>query len=109
MESICLITPGPQLWYTTPKPSSCKMCIRDRGGFDHDDEMRAKHMPFKILATNAALTNTGDGHKMGMAIGADVSFMDSCWGAPAILTTGQDPHELIESGTIAQELSLIHI
>lgn len=75
------------------------------GGFDHDDEMRAKHMPFKILATNAALTNTGDGHKMGMAIGADVSFMDSCWGAPAILTTGQDPHELIESGTIAQEIA----
>lgn len=75
------------------------------GGFDHDDEMRAKHMPFKILATNAVATNTGDGHKMGMTIGADVSLMDSCWGAPAVLTTGQDPKELIETGTIAQEIA----
>ena len=75
------------------------------GGFDHNDEMRAKHMPFKILATNAVPTNTGDGHKMGMAVGADVSYMDSCWGAPAVLTTGQDPKELIETNTIAQEIA----
>lgn len=75
------------------------------GGFDHNDEMRAKHMPFKILVTNAVPTNTGDGHKMGMAVGADVSYMDSCWGAPAVLTTGQDPKELIETNTIAQEIA----
>ena len=37
------------------------------GGFDHDDEMRAKHMPFKILATNAVATNTGDGFMLGSA------------------------------------------
>lgn len=74
------------------------------GGFDHDDEMRAKHMPFKILATNASLFNTGDGHKMGMSIGADASYMDACWGAPAILTTGQDPNDLIANNEIAQEI-----
>lgn len=78
--------------------------IMATGGFDHNDEMRAKHMPFKILATNAVLTNTGDGHMMGQAIGADTSLMDSCWGAPAILTGGQDPHELIANNEIAQEV-----
>lgn len=81
-----------------------KNVIVATGGFDHDDEMRAKHMPFKILATNASMFNTGDGHKMGMAIGADVSYMDSCWGAPAILTTGQDPRDLIANNEIAQEI-----
>ena len=67
--------------------------------------MRAKHLPFKILATNACTTNTGDGHKMGQAVGADLSYMDSCWGAPAILTTGQDPKELIANNEIAQEIA----
>lgn len=75
------------------------------GGFDHNADMRAKHLPFKILATNACTTNTGDGHKMGQAVGADLSYMDSCWGAPAILTTGQDPKELIANNEIAQEIA----
>lgn len=75
------------------------------GGFDHNDEMRAKYHPFKIMATNAAVTNTGDGHLMGMAIGANVSYMDRCWGAPAILTTGDDPQALMAEGTIAQEIA----
>lgn len=82
-----------------------KSVIMATGGFDHDDEMRAKHMPFKILATNASMFNTGDGHKMGMAIGADVSYMDACWGAPAILTTGQKPADLIANNEIAQEIA----
>ncbi|MEY8315280.1 FAD-dependent oxidoreductase [Adlercreutzia muris] len=75
------------------------------GGFDHNDEMRAKYHPFKIMATNAVPTNTGDGQLMGMAIGANVSYMDRCWGAPAILTTGDDPATLIAEGTIAQEIA----
>ncbi|MFR6288726.1 FAD-binding protein [Adlercreutzia equolifaciens] len=75
------------------------------GGFDHNDEMRAKYHPFKIMATNAVPTNTGDGQLMGMAIGASVSYMDRCWGAPAILTTGDDPEALIAEGRIAQEIA----
>ena len=50
-------------------------------------------------------TNTGDGQLMGMAIGANVSYMDRCWGAPAILTTGDDPATLIAEGAIAQEIA----
>ncbi|MFR5092374.1 MAG: FAD-binding protein [Adlercreutzia equolifaciens] len=75
------------------------------GGFDHNDEMRAKYHPFKIMATNAVPTNTGDGQLMGMAIGASVSYADRCWGAPAILTTGDDPEALIAEGRIAQEIA----
>ena len=47
----------------------------------------------------------GDGQLMGMAIGANVSYMDRCWGAPAILTTGDDPATLIAEGAIAQEIA----
>lgn len=75
------------------------------GGFDHNDEMRAKYLPYKLMATCVVPTNTGDGQRMGMDIGASVSFMDRWWGVPCVLTTGDDPQALINDGLIAQEIA----
>lgn len=76
------------------------------GGFDHNDAMRAKYHPYPLLATCAIPTNTGDGQLMGMAIGADVSYMDRSWGAPAILTKAdEDPATVIAEGRIIQEVA----
>ncbi|MGV8082451.1 MAG: FAD-binding protein [Coriobacteriia bacterium] len=74
--------------------------IMATGGFDHDAEMRKKYLPSKILATVVVPTNTGDGHKMGAAIGASLSNMDAVWGAPAILVADKDPHELFATSSI---------
>ncbi|WP_296010659.1 FAD-dependent oxidoreductase [uncultured Adlercreutzia sp.] len=75
------------------------------GGFDHNDEMRAKYLPYKLMATCVVPTNTGDGQRMGMDIGASVSFMDRWWGVPCVLTTGDEPQALIDEGRIAQEIA----
>ncbi|HEM61727.1 MAG TPA: FAD-binding protein, partial [Chloroflexi bacterium] len=52
------------------------------GGFDHNEEMRSHFLRGPILAANSVITNTGDGHLMGMAIGADLRNMNECWGLP---------------------------
>lgn len=75
------------------------------GGFDHNDAMRAQYHPYPIMATCAIFTNTGDGQLMGMAIGANVSYMDRCWGAPCILTADDDPAAIIAEGRIVQEVA----
>jgi 3-oxosteroid 1-dehydrogenase len=38
-----------------------------------------------IFWSNAVTTNTGDGHLMGMAIGADLGNMNSVWGLPGYM------------------------
>lgn len=75
------------------------------GGFDHNDEMRAKYLPYKLMATCTVPTNTGDGQRMGVDIGASVSFMDRWWGTPCVLTTGDDPQKLIDESGIAHEIA----
>lgn len=92
------------------KDGKDEVCVRAgavllaTGGFEHDDEMRRRHLPNQILASCTNPGNTGDGHKMAAAIGAQLSHMDCFFGVPSILTTGDDPDQLWESGTIAQEI-----
>jgi len=52
------------------------------GGFDWNKDMMAAYMRGHIYFSAAVPTNTGDGQIMGMAIGADLRNMNSCWGLP---------------------------
>lgn len=62
--------------------SAKKGVILGTGGFDFNNEMRNAYIRGPIFASNSVPTNTGDGHLMGMAIGADLRNMNSCWGVP---------------------------
>ena len=54
--------------------------ILGTGGFDFNKEMMTAYMRGPIYFSASVPTNTGDGHLMGMAIGADLRNMNSCWG-----------------------------
>jgi succinate dehydrogenase/fumarate reductase flavoprotein subunit len=60
-----------------------KGVILGTGGFDHNKDMRTHFLRGPIYISNAAPTNTGDGHLMGMAIGADLRNMSESWGLPS--------------------------
>ena len=59
-----------------------KGVILGTGGFDFNKEMATAFLRTPIFASNAVATNTGDGHKMGMKVGADLRNMQSYWGLP---------------------------
>lgn len=59
-----------------------KGVILGTGGFDYNKAMTAAFLRTPIFASNAVTTNTGDGHLMGMALGADLRNMQSYWGLP---------------------------
>lgn len=77
-----------------------KAVILGTGGFDFDDEMRKQYLPFPLLSTCSVETNTGDGHRMGMGIGAAVAYMDCSWGLPFFLGEGKSVDELLENNEI---------
>ncbi|MDR0515015.1 MAG: FAD-binding protein [Coriobacteriaceae bacterium] len=70
------------------------------GGFDYNDDMRRQYLPYPLFVSNAAVGNTGDGHQMAQAIGADLAFMDRSWGLPCFLPDGDDPEDLIAKNKI---------
>jgi succinate dehydrogenase/fumarate reductase flavoprotein subunit len=59
-----------------------KGVILGTGGFDFNKDMVAGSLRGPIMGSVAVRTNTGDGHVMGMALGAALSNMNSCWGLP---------------------------
>lgn len=59
-----------------------KGVILGTGGFDFNKEMTAAFLRGPIYASNAVNTNTGDGHLMAMALGADLRNMNESWGLP---------------------------
>jgi succinate dehydrogenase/fumarate reductase flavoprotein subunit len=59
-----------------------KGVILGTGGFDYNKDMTTAFLRTPIFASNAVTTNTGDGHKMGMKLGADLRNMQSYWGLP---------------------------
>ncbi|HSM25727.1 MAG TPA: FAD-binding protein [Anaerolineaceae bacterium] len=69
-----------------------KGVILGTGGFDFNREMTTTFLRGPIYASNSVPTNTGDGHIMGMALGADLRNMNSCWGLPFMPT---DPERLM--------------
>ena len=56
------------------------------GGFEHNAEMRTKHLPgptdTKWSATPGQ--NTGDAHKAAEAVGANLTLMDAAWWGPSV-------------------------
>jgi 3-oxosteroid 1-dehydrogenase len=60
-----------------------KGVIIGTGGFDHNKDLTKAYLRGPIQVTNAVPTNTGDGLLMAMAVGADLSNMNSCWGLPS--------------------------
>lgn len=59
-----------------------KGVILGTGGFDFNKEMTSGYLRGPIYASNAVKTNTGDGHLMAMALGADLRNMNESWGLP---------------------------
>lgn len=59
-----------------------KAVILGTGGFDYNKEMTTGFLRGPIFGSNAVRTNTGDGHLMGIAVGAALANMNSCWGLP---------------------------
>ena len=61
---------------------AAKGVVLGTGGFDFNKEMTAAFLRGPIFASNAVNTNTGDGHLMAMALGADLRNMNESWGLP---------------------------
>ena len=62
-----------------------KCVVLATGGFDHNKEMRAAYHTMPLYVTCASAGDTGDGQRMGQAIGADLAIMDENWGVPSFL------------------------
>jgi len=75
-----------------------KAVILGTGGFEHNKEMCEHFLYNPIYYTCSVPTNTGDGHLMAMAVGAQLRNMNSVWG-----TAGYDVKEgmtgVMEGGT----------
>jgi 3-oxosteroid 1-dehydrogenase len=52
------------------------------GGFDHNEEMVKHYLRGPLYYPSAVPGCTGDGHRMGMALGANLRNMNECWGWP---------------------------
>lgn len=66
-----------------------KGVLLNTGGFEHNEEMVATYLRGPILGCNSVQTNTGDGHRMATAVGADLGNMSSCWGVPFYKTNDE--------------------
>ncbi len=59
-----------------------KGVVLGTGGFDFNNDMVKAFLRGPIVGSLAVRTNTGDGHRMGMNLGADLRNMNSCFGLP---------------------------
>jgi DNA-binding NarL/FixJ family response regulator/succinate dehydrogenase/fumarate reductase flavoprotein subunit len=57
------------------------------GGFDHNQSMASNFLRGPLHYTSAVPSNTGDGHLMGMALGAGLRHMNERWGWPVFYDT----------------------
>lgn len=59
------------------------------GGFDYNDEMRHAFLRTPIYSSMLLPTCTGDGHRMGMKVGAALANMTSVYGSTVMLPQGE--------------------
>jgi succinate dehydrogenase/fumarate reductase flavoprotein subunit len=71
---------------------AAKAVFLGTGSFDHNPEMIKQFMPVPLYASSTVHSCTGDGHKMGQAVGADLSCMDKHWGSPYFMNGPFDPN-----------------
>lgn len=68
-----------------------KGVLLNTGGFDHNERMVRDYLRGPLMGSNAVETNTGDGHRMALEIGADMGNMASVWGVPFYITADNAP------------------
>lgn len=56
--------------------------ILGTGGFEHNEDMRRFFLPFPYYRSNGSMNNTGDGHRLGAKVGAQLAYMDTTFGNP---------------------------
>ncbi len=61
-----------------------KGLVLGTGGFDYNEQMRRYYLPFPLYRSCSTVMNTGDGHRMGAKIGAQLAFMDRVMGLPFV-------------------------
>ena len=71
-----------------------KGVIMASGGFEKNLKMRQQYQkaPVDTSWTLGAETNTGDGIRIGEAVGADLKLMDDAWWGPTIPLTKESPY-----------------
>lgn len=67
------------------------------GGFAHDRNMRNQYgqLPTGEHFSSANTGNTGDGIRLGLAVGADLEFMRSAWWTPSVRLPNGEAQALI--------------
>ena len=79
-----------------------KGVVLGTGGFDYNEQMRKFHLPFPLYRSCSSVMNTGDGHRMGAKVGAQLAFMDRFMGVPfAYDTTEWDENDDRNYGIMA--------
>lgn len=69
------------------------------GGFERDQVMREAFIKGPVYGALSVEGNTGDGHKMAVAIGAGLQNMESLWHCPFYVTAGSDGSDMSETVT----------
>lgn len=82
-----------------------KAVVLGTGGFEHNADMRRQYLSMPIMAACSCEGNTGDGQKMGMKVGADVAYMDRCWGLPHVYIGDKEPLDMLANNEILPSIS----
>jgi 3-oxosteroid 1-dehydrogenase len=63
-----------------------KAVVLASGGFEHNQDLRHKHLPYGAQTDLSAgiLENTGDGISAGQSVGAALDLMDEAWWMPSV-------------------------
>jgi 3-oxosteroid 1-dehydrogenase len=75
----------------TIRIGATKGVVLAAGGFESNDAMRKRYLPNPTDAewTSGNPGNTGDGIRMGIALGAGVDLMDEAWWGPTTVVPGE--------------------
>ena len=85
---------------TTKNIRAAKGVVIGTGGFDHDETMVRSYVRTPMYTSLAVPTNTGDGHKMAMAIGASLTNMQCNWGAPYLLIDPENNQYAVDFSSV---------
>ena len=71
--------------------------IMAAGGFEHNAQMRSKHLPGPTDTDWSATPghNTGDAHKAAEEAGAALTLMDAAWWGPSVRLPGRDRSRIL--------------
>ena len=71
--------------------------IMAAGGFEHNAQMRSKHLPGPTDTEWSATPghNTGDAHKAAEEAGAALTLMDAAWWGPSVRLPGRDRSRIL--------------